>query len=373
MTFVHLSDLHLGKRLEKQSLLPDQEYILDQIIALLKENPPDGILIAGDVYDRSVPAVDAIELFNHFLEELSAFQIPIFIISGNHDSGERLSFAHRSLKRADIHISPNYHGKITPITVKKEGEEVDVCLLPFLKPAMVQNYFPDQNIQTYNDTVKTVVNEMDVDPSRPSVLVAHQFVTGAVTCDSEEISVGGSENVDKSIFKNFQYVALGHLHGPQNVENIHIRYCGSPLKYSFSEVDHAKSLTYVQVGKNFSLEKKPLTPLRDLVKIRGSYNQLTSKDFYERDGFDPTAYFHITLTDENPLPEAMGRLRIIYPYALKLSYDNLRTRHDSDINKVNSTLDPLSVFASLFAEQHGSPLSTEQAEFLDQIWKELDT
>ena len=249
MKLIHLSDLHLGKRVNEVSMLEDQEYILTQIIQIIDGEQPDAVLIAGDVYDKSVPSAEAVMLFDGFLCRLAKRRLPVLIISGNHDSPERLAFGGRLMEGAGVYLSPVYNGSVSPVTLSDAHGEVHFWLLPFLKPAHVRRFFPDETVESYTDAIRTAIQRMTIDTSARNVLLTHQFVTGAQTCESEELSVGGSDNVDASVFDGFDYVALGHLHGPQNIGSNRIRYCGTPLKYSFSETSHYKSVTVVELGR----------------------------------------------------------------------------------------------------------------------------
>lgn len=376
MKLFHLSDLHLGKRLDDFSMIPDQAYILHQIQEEIEKESPDGILIAGDVYDRSVPPTEAVALLDQFLVFLAQKQIPTFIISGNHDSPERLSFAQNILKEAKIYISPLYQGDVKPITLKKEEEEVDIYLLPFLKPVHVKKFFPQEEIISYTDAMDCAIKQMKVDSTRTSILVTHQFVTGAKTSESEELSVGGSDNVDTSVFQDFHYVALGHLHAPQNMGSPRIRYCGTPLKYSFSEANHKKSITVVELEDSLSIREIPLTPKRDLIQLKGDYETLSSKDF--TDTQDTQAYLRVTLTDEEEILEGMSCLRVIYPNIMELRYDNKRTRHQSDVDSLEKSpdLQPMELFSKLYQEQNGEEMSQEQQDFVENliqsIWEEQE-
>ena len=240
MKFIHLSDLHLGKRVNEFSMLEDQQYILTEILHIIDTEKPDGVLIAGDVYDKSVPSAEAVALLDDFLVRMSKRSLRIFLISGNHDSPERMAFGGRLMESSGVYLAPVYDGKVTPITLIDEYGPVKVYLLPFVKPAHVRRCFPEQEISTYTDALCVAIEAMNVDPVERNVLVTHQFVTGATRCDSEELSVGGTDNVDVSVFESFDYVALGHIHGPQQVSRETVRYCGTPLKYSFSEAGHEK-------------------------------------------------------------------------------------------------------------------------------------
>lgn len=369
MKLIHLSDLHVGKRVNEISMIEDQEYILTQIIRFIDGEKPDAVLIAGDVYDKSVPSAEAVILFDEFLCRLAKRHLPVLIISGNHDSPERLAFGNRLLENSGIHISPVYSGSITPITLCDAYGPVDFWLLPFIKPIHVKRYFPDETVETYTDACRIAVEKMQIDPNRRNILLTHQFVTGAATCESEEISVGGSDNVDASVFDVFDYVALGHIHGPQNIGSNRIRYCGTPLKYSFSEEAHHKSVTLVHLGEKGSLELQllPLFPKRDLRTIRGTFSQLTDQTFHE--GSATEDYLHVILTDEEDVSEAMGQLRRIYPNIMKLSYDNTRTRTSRVIDGAADVQrkSPLELFEELFQLQNNQPMSQQQRDYAKEL------
>ena len=247
MKLIHLSDLHLGKRVYDFNLLEDQKYILKEILKVIDSEAPDAVLIAGDIYDKSVPSIEAVEVLDEFLFQLSRRDRQVFIISGNHDSPERLAFASRLIASEGIHMSPVYNGMVEPTVLTDEHGPVSVYLLPFIKPAHVRRYFPDEKIESYNDALRTAVEAFHIDRSGRNILVTPQFVTGEVLSDSEEITVGGTDNIDAAVFEGFDYVALGHIHGPQNIASERIRYCGTPLKYSFSEAKHEKSVTVIEL------------------------------------------------------------------------------------------------------------------------------
>lgn len=369
MKLIHLSDLHIGKRVNEISMLPDQNYILAQILSIVDEEKPDAVLIAGDVYDKTVPPTEAVTLFDDFLCHLAERGVPVLMISGNHDSVERISFAARLLKRANISISPAYDGDLTPVTLRDEHGDVAFYLLPFIKPAHVRRCFPDEKIETYTDACRVAISHLNLDEACRNVLLTHQFVTGAQCCDSEEVSVGGSDNVDASVFDGFDYVALGHIHGAQNIGSNRIRYCGTPLKYSFSEEKHHKSVTVVNLGEkgDLQLTLRPLTPQHDLRTLRGSFAEVTDKTFYEAEVCDD--YLHVVLTDEEDIPEAVGKLRLIYPNLMKLSYDNTRTRTNQTLEGADDVAKktPLELFDDLYQLQNNQPMSTQQRQFIQQL------
>ncbi len=364
MKLIHLSDLHIGKRVNEVSMAEDQEYILLQILQIIDEEKTDAVLIAGDVYDKSIPSAEAVTLFDDFLCRLAKRKIPALIISGNHDSPERLAFAGRLLEASNIHISPVYDGKIRSVTLADEYGEVVFWLLPFLKPIHVKRFYPDSGIESYTDALRVALENTDIDYTRRNVLLTHQFVTGAATCESEEVSVGGTDNVDASVFEGFDYVALGHIHGPQNVGSSRIRYCGTPLKYSFSEHNHHKSVTVVNLGKKgeLTLQLRPLMPRHDLRQLRGTFAEVSA-------GTASDDYLHVILTDEEDVPEAVGKLRGIYPNLMKLSYDNTRTRvnqiiGDAENVRQKSTLE---LFEELYEQQNNRPMSEEQRNFTREL------
>lgn len=374
MKFLHLADLHLGKRVNGFSMLEDQAHILRQILAILDDEQPDGVLIAGDVYDKSVPSVEAVGLLDGFLTELRARGVPVLLISGNHDSPERLAFGGRVMDSCGIHISPVYDGALAPVTLQDAFGPVHVWLLPFVKPAHVRRWFPDADIESYTDAVAEAVAHMDIDTAARNVLVTHQFVTGGARSGSEELSVGGTDNVDSGIFAPFDYVALGHLHGAQHIGRETIRYAGSPLKYSFSEARQHKSVTVVTLGEKGDVQVRTvaLTPLRELREIRGSYDELTARSFYEHTTYR-SDYLHLILTDEQDVFDAMSRLRTIYPYLMTLDYDNARTRAAGGMSVPAETerRTPLELFEALYQRQNHRPMSEVQREYIAQLMEQI--
>lgn len=369
MKLIHLSDLHIGKRVNEISMIDEQTYILQQILQIIDEERADAVLIAGDVYDKSVPSAEAVTLFDDFLYQLAERKVSTLIISGNHDSPERLAFGGRLLQAGGIYLSPVYNGTVETVTLADEYGEVNFYLLPFIKPAHVKRYFPDEGIESYTDACRVAIKNMGIDTAGRNVLLTHQFVTGSTTCESEELSVGGSDNVDAAVFSDFDYVALGHIHGPQNIGSNRMRYCGTPLKYSFSEEHHHKSVTVVNLGRkgDLTLQLRPLMPLHDLRSIRGSFADITEKAFYEGTATDD--YLHIILTDEDDIPEAIGKLRLIYPNVMKLSYDNTRTRATQSIDGAVDVQQksPLELFDELYALQNNQPMNDRQRSFMSEL------
>lgn len=376
MKIMHLSDLHIGKKVNEYSMLQDQIYILKEILQIIDDEKVETVIIAGDVYDRSLPPNEALGLFDEFLYQLSGRNVNVFVISGNHDSPERISYGGRMMTENKIFLSPVYDGNVKPITLNDDYGEVNFYLLPFVRPADIRRYFPDENIENYTDAVKVAIDNMNVDFNERNILVTHQFVTGAELSESEDIIVGGTDNVSGEVFDSFDYVALGHIHREQTVGKDNIRYCGTPLKYSFSEAKHIKSVTILDFNDKGNIEysKIPLTPFRDMREIRGTYYELTLKSSYESTNTED--YVHITLTDEEDIPDAIGKLRSIYPNIMKLDYDNLRTRGSGTVDAIENieSKSPFELFADLFKQQNNQDMSEEQEEIMrnliDKIWEE---
>lgn len=434
MKFIHLADLHIGKRVNAFPMLEDQRYILREILSILREEQPDGgVILAGDIYDKPVPAADAVELFDDFLYQLSLLKLRVFIIAGNHDSPERIAFGNRLMDRSGIYLSPVYDGQVRCISCEEPGQSpVDVYLLPFLKPSHVRRFYPEEEIESYTDALHTAIRHMAPDPSHRNLLVTHQFVTGSARSDSEEISVGGTDNVSAAVFAPFDYVALGHIHGPQMVHfpaaednaddaelrqkdkgDAHsqacdealpgasvveqkgtaapefqsdgaspvIRYAGTPLKYSFSEVHHRKSVTIVDIGPQTAgghadvrIRTRDLHPLRDMRELRGRYEELTLRANYQDTATED--YLHVTLTDEIEIPDAARHLQVIYPNLMKLDYDNARTRGQGSADWELENLEqksPLQLFSELFEKQNHKEMTEEQLQYmtaqLEHIWE----
>ena len=354
-------------------MLDDQKYILKEILRIIDEEKVEGVWIAGDVYDKSVPPLEAVRLWDEFLTELANRSLPTFVISGNHDSPERLAFGAQILDSRQIYLSPVFENTVQPIFMNDENGEIAIYLLPFIKPAHVRHVYPEETIESYQDAVEVAIRNMKVDKARRNILLAHQFVTGSSKCESEEVSVGGVDNIDISAFEPFDYVALGHLHGPQKTGRDTVRYCGTPLKYSFSECNHKKAALIVDVLEKGRIELKsvPLIPLRDFREIKGSYMEVTAKDFYQ--DTNTRDYIHITLTDEEDIPDAVGKLRTIYPNLMRLDYDNKRTREgqefhlDEEIEKKT----PLQQLMDFYELQNNQKMSEEQIEISQKLMEKI--
>ncbi len=377
MRFIHLSDLHIGKRVNEFSMLEEQEYILGKILNIIDDENVDCVIIAGDVYDKSVPSAEAVQVFDKFLYNISKRNIKVFVISGNHDSAERIAFGSNIMDKSGVYMSPVYDGNIKSVKLQDKYGNINVFMIPFIKPAHVRRYFENKNIETYTDMMRAVIGTINTDFKERNIIITHQFVTGATRCESEEISVGGSDNIDADVFENFDYVALGHIHGPQYISRETIRYCGTPLKYSFSEIRHNKSVTVVDMNEkgNINIKKIPLTPKRDMREIRGNFEDITKKEYYEKINKDD--YMHIILTDENDVNDAIGKLRVVYPNIMKLDYDNKRTRSEFTLEALEDVKDrnPVDLFSEFYESQNGQTMSDEQREFIlkltEEIWGDI--
>lgn len=400
MKFIHISDLHIGKRVHEFSMVEDQKYILEQIAEIVRAEKADGVLIAGDVYDKSVPSAEAVQVFDSFLTRLAEMKIPTFIISGNHDSAERLSFGADLLKENGIYISKVYDGRIKCVEMTDEYGPLYIWLLPFIKPAVVRHALEKAHnseteaapgtaeskavpatetdpaqipLTTYEEAVEAALSRENIDTTKRNILLAHQFVLGAGRSDSEELSIGGLDQISGKVFDDFDYTALGHIHGPQHVGKETIRYCGTPLKYSFSEAGHKKSVTVIELKEKGELEIRtiPLVPKHDLRKLRGTYLEVTDRSAYTDDNrFD---YLQITLTDEEDIPNGLARLRTIYPNLMSLIYDNKRTRENREIRTVQEQKQKteLELFDEFYELLNNEPMNEEQQNFMSGLLQKL--
>ncbi|MGN0154511.1 MAG: exonuclease SbcCD subunit D [Lachnospiraceae bacterium] len=395
MRFIHLADLHIGKKVNEVSMIEDQRFVLEQVMEVAKTERIDGILLAGDIYDKMVPSAEAVQLLDWFLTAISDMGLPVYMVSGNHDSGERLAFGAELLKRSNVYVAAVYDGRLEPVVLEDEYGSVNIYLLPFVKPAHVKkalrmlqakeeetaheqkaesedlgkNLETIERIETYQQAVEMVLEGVDINPQERNILVAHQLVTGALRCDSEDLSIGGIDNIDASVFEAFDYVALGHIHGPQSMTRETIRYAGTLLKYSFSECSHKKSITIVDFGKKGDIEIKsvPVKPLHDMRQIKGEYNQLMARDFYK--DCNRTDYLKVTLTDEEEIPDALGRLRTVYPNIMKMEYDNARTKHSEIIEspEMVERKSPLAYFEDFYRIQNNQTLNENQRQFVENL------
>ncbi|SMP43544.1 exonuclease SbcCD subunit D [Fibrobacter sp. UWB10] len=394
MKFIHTADLHIGKSVCEHSMLDEQRFILASILDVVKREKPDAFLVAGDVYDKSVPSAEAVAVLDDFLVRLSETGTKVFVLSGNHDSAERIAFGGRLMADRGVYMSPVYSGAFTPVTLKDESGEVDVWMLPFVRPATVRACLESDEdraqVTDYTSAMRMAIAQMKLTAGRRNVLLAHQFVTGAERSDSEE-NVGGLDNVDASVFEGFDYVALGHIHKPQNVAKdeagmARVRYSGTPLKYSLSEASHKKSLTVIELGvkaeiglANIHVREIPLTPEHDVREIRGTFAELVSPEFQRKqlaDGFKLDDYVYVKLTDENDVPDAALKLRGIYPNLMMLDYDNERTRNQKIVvgeGKAEQKT-PMELFGEFFSDMTKRELNEEEREFvrdmIESIWEE---
>lgn len=377
MKIFHLSDLHIGKRVNEFSLIEDQRYFLTLFLEMVATHNPSIIVIAGDVYDKSVPSTEAVEIFDDFLTAIHQRNIPIFIISGNHDSPERLGFGSRIMESKGVFLSGSFQGTLPKTKIKEQGLEVNIFSLPFIKPSTVRRYFPDASIETYQDVVKTVIENAQISSEEINVLIAHQFVTGGGALpkryESETITIGGQDNVDVSLFQPFDYVALGHLHGPQSVGRETVRYCGSPLKYSFSEKNNQKTVTVVHIENkdSIALEFLPIRPLREMREIRGPLEKLISEEVVSLAPRDD--YLRVILTDENEIIDAIGRLRAVYPNIMNLSFENSRTNGNrvaealENVTKKNN----LELFVEFYEKQQNRELDKEKLAIIREALEKI--
>lgn len=373
MKFLHISDLHIGKRVNEFSMIEDQRYILKQILEIADKRQVDGVLIAGDIYDKSVPSAEAVQVFDWFLTELAERKRTVFAVSGNHDSAERIAFGAQIMKGREVYVSPVYNGEIERVRMTDSYGEIWVYLLPFIKPAAVRHVLEGEEgavlPESYHDAVWTVVERMGVDEKERNILVAHQFVTGAGRCDSEEIAVGGVDQVGAEVFDRFDYVALGHIHSPQWIRRKEVRYCGTPLKYSFSEAEQQKSVTVVTCREKgeVEIEVVGLRPIRDMRKVRGSYQEVMAREFYQ--GKNQEDYVQITLTDEEDVLDGMQRLRAVYPNLMQLLYDNSRTRQSRmvEVGEDIEEKSELELFQEFYRMQNNREMSLEQIAFVERV------
>lgn len=378
MKLFHISDLHIGKKVNGFSMIEDQRYILTEIIQMIEEERPDVLLISGDVYDVKQPSAEAVALLDDFLKKLAKEHadtgMDTCIISGNHDSAERLAYASSIIDMSGIHISPVYDGKVSVFRKSDEYGEVYFYLLPFLRPADVRRYFPDEDINSYDDAIHTVVSDLNVDTSKRNVILSHQFVTGAKRSESEEVIVGGLDNISASNYDDFDYAALGHIHGPQKTGRDTVRYSGTPLKYSFSEDHDKKSVVEVDLLEkgNVSISLHELTPKHDMRVIRGRYDDLMNRENYK--DTDTDDYVKIVLTDEEDIPSAIEKLRVVYPNIMQLEYDNKRTRTAQTIEgdaKVGEK-SPQQLFEEFYELQNNQSMKDEQKEYvsslIEKVW-----
>ena len=376
MRFLHLADLHIGKRVNEFSMIEDQRYILNQILDIVKEQEVQCVLIAGDIYDKAVPSAEAVLLLDQFISRLAEMNVKVVAISGNHDSPERIGFGAEIMSTSGVYMSHPFNGNVEKVTLEDECGPINIYMLPFIKPTVVRPFFQEEDVSSYDRAMEIVINSNSINKDERNVLLAHQFVKGGSICESEEVSIGGVDQVSADYFENFDYVGLGHLHGPQTIGRETVRYAGTPLKYSFSEVNHKKSALIFDLKEkgNIEITKIPFKPIRDMKEIKGTYDQITARDFYK--DMNTQDYYHITLTDEEDVPEAIGKLRTIYPNIMRLDYDNTRTRTNNAVTEIENIelKSPLELFKEFYVIRNNQDMSPEQEklamDLIEKIWED---
>jgi len=368
--FLHIADLHLGKQMNDLSLLKDQEYILQQVVQIAAEEKADAVLIAGDVYQRSSPQAEAMALFDSFVSRLVEQDMKVFVISGNHDSALRISYFSSLVKNAGVYVTEAFNGELQHVTLRDRDGDVTVWMLPFLRPAQVKRALPEEKIVSYQDAVQAVLRHAKIDFTGRNVLLCHQFITGCQVCDSEELMVGTLDHIDGAVFDGFDYVALGHIHGPQKVLRDTVRYAGSPLKYSFSEAHHQKSVTVADMQEKGEVQLRtvPLYPLHDVRLIDGKLDDIMRMPYSED-------YVWITIRDELPPPDARVTLSVNFPNMMKFSVVNSKTKFDLDVkateNMENKSV--LELFEDFYRLQNNDQLPGDMhMQVLGKVIRELE-
>lgn len=367
MRFLHLSDLHIGRRLNGFSLLEDQAYVLNQAIKMAED--ADAVLLAGDLYDKAQPSAEAIRMVGDFLVRLSRMGKPVFAISGNHDSPEQVAYCRELLGECGVWMAQAFDGKIEPHVLHDEWGEVHVWLLPFIRPASVKPFFPE--VKTYEDAVRAALATVDFKPDARHVLVSHQYVSGAEVCESEMRLIGGVDQISLSVFDGFDYVALGHLHSPQQMAQGRVCYAGSPMPYSLSEENQRKAALLVEIGPNgeCSVEKRPFEPLRRMRTVTGRLADVAAPENHSED------YVYAVLTDEEVLLDPLGPLRMTYPRLMGMRIRNSRTNEEAAVVENNDAenLSPIEHFQTFYAMQnHETPPDERRLEVMLQIIQEAE-
>lgn len=378
MKFLHLGDLHIGKSLAEFDLIDDQKYILNQIVDIAVKERVDAILLAGDIYDKSIPSEAAVRLFDYFICNLAEAKIKVFVISGNHDSDERLNFGSLLFENSDVYISSKYKGCLYKQELEDEYGKTNVYLMPFVKASQVKYFYPDKEINNYDDAIRTVLENNNVNYDERNVLVAHQFVVSGgaepILSGSESmgtVNVGLVEKINSENFSKFDYVALGHIHSPQTIGYENIRYAGSPLKYSRSEVNSDKYATIIEIKEkgNIEITLKKLFPVRDMRHIKGKLCQLLSEDNIT----SPDDYIYATLTDEDVIDDAMGKMQQYYPHTIRIEYENSHTKEIQNIETVknadNKSFDEL--FNEFYRLMYGCDMNEDEKKLISSIAREV--
>lgn len=380
MKILHLADLHIGKIVLEQSMLEDQKYMLNQIVEKIKEKKIELVLISGDVYDRSVPPSDAVTCLSNFLKVLiKDLKLKVCMIAGNHDSKERLGFGSEIFADDGLFISANYNGSLDKVELEDEYGKINVYMLPYIKPVEIRGFFEEKEISTYHDAVKAVIEKEEINKKERNIILSHQFVTAGneepERSDSETLTLGGTENVDVSCYKDFDYVALGHIHGPQRIGRDTARYAGTMLKYSFSEVNQKKSLAVIEFKEKECLDINliPLKPIRDMRVIKGPIEELIKEENYK--GTNREDYIRAIITNEEPVYDAIGQIKKVYPNTLRLDIEN--SKMNSSIEKELSNLDSIKkkdeveLFNEFYNFQHNQNLNETQLDIVKEVVKEV--
>lgn len=376
MRLIHLGDLHLGKSLGDYSLVEDQKFILDQILDIVKERSVDGVMVAGDVFDRSIPPEAAVNLLDDFLSSLAQLEVRTFVISGNHDSQDRLAYGGRLFTSRGIHIAAGFDGRLQKVTLEDDFGEVNIWMLPFVKASQVRHFYPDAPIESYEDAVRTIIEGARIDYDSRNVLMAHQFVSGdtnpkiAGSEGASVLNVGTVEVISSELFRDFDYVALGHIHSPQSVGSEQIRYSGSPLKYSLSEAGSDKSVPLIEIGEKGKAEIQllPLKPRRDLRHIKGRLHQLLAKEAV----MDTDDFMYVTLTDEDIISNAVGILRQYYPNVVKIDYQNSHTQQieEFDLGEMEVQRPFRELISDFYLMMYGTEISDEEMSVMMEVARE---
>lgn len=372
MKLLHLGDLHLGKKVHGYLMAEEQLDALRQVLVIAEEQDVDGVLIAGDVYDTSMPVTQGVALLDAFLDELKKRQIPVYMIAGNHDSGIRLEFARSILQEAGVHIAGVYHGEIPYADLEKEGVKARIHFLPFIRPSSLLLYYPQKPIDTWSQAVETALEDACLLEDGYNILLSHQFYTGGRTCESESVFVGGIDHVSEEVLEKFDYAALGHLHTPQHLKNPMHRYSGTLLKYSISEIGQTKTVTMLTLDPDgLSVQEFPIVPMRDFVRVQGSLEELLSPGYSAQ--FDPESYFYIVLDDETEGVNAHARLSERYGRILKIEYRNMQTPEvQEQAGEAMRQRDPAELVDEFFLLQNGRPLDEQMKQVVKDLWEALD-
>ena len=380
MKILHLADLHFGKILQEQSLIEDQEYILKEIINIIKEKEIKALLISGDIYDRSVPPTEAVNLLDNFLKILiKDLKIKVFIISGNHDSKDRLGFGNKIFEDEGLYIESKYNGRLKKVRLEDEYGPLNIYMLPFIKPVEVKKFFEDDLENNYDLAINKIIEKEEIDKSERNIIMVHQFVTAGNVkperTESEVLSLGGIENVDVSNFKSFDYVAIGHVHRPQKIGRDTARYAGTILKYSFSEINHNKSIPIIDIKEkgNITINLLPLKPLREMREIKGPIEELIKEENYKEGNLED--YIKAIITNEEPVYDAIGKIKKIYPNTLKLEIQNSKTINSNTEQNINleevKKKSELELFSDFYKLQNNLDLNEKQKEIVKNIISEV--